>query len=319
MLESLKFVQGSIAKKDLVPELTHFMIRDGAIRGYNGMIALSSKIPMDINCNPKAEPFIAAISKCTDTATLSLTPAGKLRVASDKFKALIECVEGDKHHVEPEGEELPFDGEQLLKAFKVLVPFIGKDASRPWANGILLKGQSAFATNNVVLVEYWVGSQIPIEINIPGAAIKELLRINRAPVSVQVTKNSMTFNFSEDRWLRTQLFSTEWPDLNKVLSLEAAPKPVPPELFKSLETLKPFLNKAGQIFIKDGIVSTHDTPDEGASVEVVGMVDDGSYQLEMINLLNGVAVTADFSTYPRPCLFYGDRLRGAIIGMRPSV
>jgi hypothetical protein len=29
-----------------------------------------------------------------------------------------------------------------------------------------------------------------------------------------------------------------------------------------------------------------------------------------------VAQLFDFSSYPKPCLFYGDNLRGAIIGLR---
>jgi hypothetical protein len=36
----------------------------------------------------------------------------------------------------------------------------------------------------------------------------------------------------------------------------------------------------------------------------------------MLKLLEGVATHADFTRYPNPTLFFGDRLRGAIIGMR---
>jgi len=36
----------------------------------------------------------------------------------------------------------------------------------------------------------------------------------------------------------------------------------------------------------------------------------------MLNLLNGNANSIDWSAYPSPCMFFGDRLRGAIVGMR---
>ena len=42
MLNELKFVQGSVAKKELLPSLTHFKIEDGHIRGFNGTIAISA-------------------------------------------------------------------------------------------------------------------------------------------------------------------------------------------------------------------------------------------------------------------------------------
>jgi hypothetical protein len=36
----------------------------------------------------------------------------------------------------------------------------------------------------------------------------------------------------------------------------------------------------------------------------------------MLMLLKGKIKQADFTTYPSPCVFYGERMRGAIIGMR---
>jgi len=33
-------------------------------------------------------------------------------------------------------------------------------------------------------------------------------------------------------------------------------------------------------------------------------------------LLQGNVKTIDWSLYPAPCMFFGDKLRGAIVGMR---
>lgn len=87
MLKELKFVQGAVAKKDLLPAMTHFAIEGGHVRSYNGTLALSSPIPFDIDCKPKAGPLVQAIANCNDTVTLSMTPAGKLRIQSGKFWA----------------------------------------------------------------------------------------------------------------------------------------------------------------------------------------------------------------------------------------
>ena len=182
MLAELKFVQGAVAKKDFLPALTHFRIEDGRVRSFNGTLALSTPIQFDINCTPKAEPFIKAIQNCKETVTMTMTPAGRLGIKSGSFKAFIECVEEENYHAEPEGEEFDIDGEALLKALQAVAPFIGDDASRPWSNGVLLKGQSAYATNNVMLVEYWTGTTFPIVCNVPKVAIREMLRIGEAPL-----------------------------------------------------------------------------------------------------------------------------------------
>jgi len=317
MLKSLKFVQGSIAKKEFIPALTHFVIEHGRVRGFNGVMALSSPIPFDIACKPKASTLIKAISQCEDTVQLALTKAGKLSVKSGVFKAYIECVQEDTPHVLPEGQIVNFDGEELLKGLKAVAPFIGDDASRRWANGVLIEKQSLFATNNVMLVQYWLGADFPSVVNLPRDAVKEMLRINEAPIYAQMTENSMTFHYLEDRWLRTQLYSsTEWPDLSKILDIPSCQQPIEEELFKGLEIIKPFVDKQGSVFFNMQQIATHPDSEQGASYDVPALTDDGKYNIQMLELLEGSAKTIDWSTYPGPCLFQNDRLRGAIIGLR---
>lgn len=309
-------MMGAVAKKDFLPAMTHFRIENGKVRSFNGTLALCSPLPFDIDCTPKAEPLVKAISLCEETIQLSMTDGGKLRVQSGGFRAFIETVEGATPHVEPAGDVVQFDGETLIKAFEALLPFIGDDASRPWTNGILLRGQSAFATNNVSLVEYWLGTETPIVVNIPREAVREVLRVKEAPTHAQVDRNSITFHFSDERWIRSQLFETEWPDLSKILNKPSNPVPVPESLFAAIDVLTPFVDKIGRIYLHNGILRTHSDPDLGATYDAPDISFDGLYQIKILNLLRGVATKADFTLYPEPALFFGDRLRGALLGMR---
>ncbi len=317
ILKTLRFVRGAVSTKSLVPEMRHFVITDGQVRSFNGNMALSSPIALDIECAPRAVPLVQAITNCDDVVTLGMTPADRLRIKSGAFKAFIDCVplEGLPHQ-QPEGNPLDLDGEHVLTAIEKLLPFVGNDASRPWTNGILLRGQSAFATNNVCLVEYWLGVDIPIPLNIPLSAIKEMARIGERPASAQVCEHSVTFHYSDGRWIRTQLYSTEWPDLSKVLDVESNTIPVPEELFKGLANVKPFVEKDGRVYFRNGAVTTSPEDDLGASYVVEGLHNEGIYNIKMLELLDGVANRVDFTAYPDPLMFYGDRLRGAIIGQR---
>ena len=318
MLKALKFVQGAVSKKDFLPALTHFRIQNGTVRSYNGIMALCTPIALDIDCIPKAETLVKAIGHCDDTVSLSITQTGRLSVRSGSFKALIDCVQEETPHVLPEGEEVEINGEDLLRAFNIIYPFIGDDASRPWTNGVLLDGQSAFATNNVTLIQYWVGANFPKVCNIPRACIKEMLRIGEPPSRAQIAENSITFHYTENRWIRSQLFGTEWPDINKILNIEAPSlAPIDELVFSGLEKIKPFVDKTGKVFMRGGYLATSATPDEGAEFYVAGLKDEGIFNIEMLQILQGVVKTIDFSLYPKPCLFMGDRLRGAIVGMRP--
>jgi hypothetical protein len=318
MLAELKFVQGAVAKKDLVPSMTHFRIERGTVRSYNGVLALCSPIALDIDCTPSAVDLVRAISQCDETVTLNMETNGKLRIVSGRFSAYIDCIDGETQHVEPSGEIVNFDGEMLLKAIKTLLPFVGDDASRPWTNGILFRDSSAFATNNVCLAEYWLGVHSPVVINIPRAALKEMLRIDEPPTYAQMDQNSLTLHYSDGRWIRTQLLMVNWPDIRKILDQECKPQRLDETLFQALEKIEDFADAAGRVYLQNGHARTHDERDGkvGASYAVENLDIEGLYQVKMLSLLNGVATHGDFSRYPEPALFFGDNLRGAIIGMR---
>lgn len=317
MLKDLKFVQGAVAKKDFIPALNHFRIENGEIRSFNGTLALSTPIDFDLDCTPRAEPFVKAIQNCKETVSLNMTPGMRLGIKSGAFKAYIECVEDETPHVIPEGEHYNIDGEKLLKAFKVISPFIGNDASRPWSNGVLLKDGSAFATNNISLIEYWIGPEaFPMICNVPKEAIREMVRIGEPPIGMQMTDKSITFHYENKRWIRSQLLNTDWPDLNALLNANNNAVPLDETIFDALEVIKPFTDKLGRVYIRNGAISTSLIKDEGASYDIPDFPYEGVFQLSILNNLKGVAKYIDFTLYPNPCIFYGENLRGALVGMR---
>lgn len=317
LIDDLKFVKGAVGKRDIVPALTHVLIKDGRIRSYNGVVGLGSPIDLHLDCMPKALPFIKAIDNCKEQVTLTLTPTGRLSVHSGRFRALIECSdEKETPHVEPEGDFVEIDGEQLVKALATVEPFIGNDATKIWTNGVLLRGNTACATNNVCLIEYQLDAEFPHAINLPSAAVDEILRIGEAPTQMQVTGNAVTFHFGNDRWLRTQLYSTEWPDLGGILDVSSKPHAIHDSLYEGLAAIKPFADKLGRVFMWRGVIHTHMDKTEGAMYEIEDVGLGGLYRIEMLELLKGVATSVDFSPYPAAAMFFGENIRGAIVGVR---
>lgn len=316
MLDALKFVQGAVGKKEFVPAITHFAIKDGRIHAYNGTLTLSSPIPCNLDCNPKAIPMVKAISNCQDTITLNLTDKGRLSIRSGSFRAAIECTTEEHPYSEPEGEYSEIDGKALLHAFEVVKPFISTDASRPWSMGVLYRGNSIYATNNVCLIEYWIGHGPARAINIPAQTVLEMLRLKKVPIGTRIGETTITFYYDDDRWLTSQLYSTEWPDLDSILNVASNPCEINEELFEAIDNLKPFVGKLGQLFLQNNLAHTHEDIEEGATFVFDWSHGESVWSIEMLQLLKGVATKADFNSYPKPCLFFGDNLRGAIIGMK---
>lgn len=316
LLSSLKFVKGAIAKKEIIDGLTHVAIENGTVRSFNGFMALSSPIALDLNCKPKAAPFIKAIENCDDTVHLSMTKAGKLRIKSGGFRVLIECIEDGANHVTPEGEFFDIDGESVYDAIKTLAPFVGTDASKPWSNGIMLNGQIAMATNNVIAIQYWTGSSFPCIVNLHRQFITEILRIKKFPVKGQTDGRSLTFHYEDGSWIRSNLLDTNWPDFNKILDVPSNPKPLHEQFFEGLNVVKPFMTKDGRVFFENEMVKTHlYDEDEGAVFELKGLDLDAAFNLPMLQLLDGIATEIDFNATERYGYFQGKNLRGVITRM----
>ena len=317
LINAFRFIKGAIAKKDIIEGLTHVTIENGSVRAFNGVMALSSPIPLDLKCKPKAIPFIKALESCDETIHLSLTKAGKLKVQSGKFKVLIECIEDDIPHVTPEGEYFEIDGEKVYNAIKLLYPFVSDDASKPWSNGIKLEGSIAMATNNVIAIQYWTDSHFPYIVNIPRSFADEVLRIKELPIAAQFNGSSITFHYPNNKWIRSNLLSDNWPKFDSLLDIECFLEPIPATLFEGLNVVKPFIDKTNRVFFEDGFLKTHlHDEDEGATYEVEGLTKDFHvFNLIMLQKLEGVAEKIDFNSTTRTAIFHGKGLRGVITRM----
>lgn len=315
MNDPIKFVKGAVAKKDFVPNLTHFEIKNGYIKGYNGELALCAPIDCDLDVMPKADQFIKAVSRCEDDIKLSLTKNGKLALKSGRLRILVECSSfGEFPNVEPEGEPLELEG-SLLKCLKVLEPLIATDASKPWANGILLSSHSAYATNNVILAEYWLGYNCPTPINIPASAIKEILRIGEEPVSMSHTSGKLTLYYESGAWLSTSLLSLEWPNVGKLLDkVSEAPK-LPEGFFEAVETIKPFSNELDKVyFLGDKLCTSNETENAACTLDLSGVNLLGCYACEQLLKLRKIVHSVNLNAYPQAASFHGENLRGLIVG-----
>lgn len=318
LVDTLNFIKGAVAKKDFVPVLTHVHIKDGYIQSYNGMVTLCSPIELALDCTPRADKFIKAIQTCKDTIQMSITPTGRLSIKSKGFKTLIECSQEPFPSIELAGERLPLPGEGFIAALKALEPLIAEDASRPWARGILFDGKTASATNNIIVAQLWLDFKFPTRINLPHAAVNELIRLKQEPIEMIVTENHVTFIYENERWLRSQLYSTKWPDLDGFFKnrVEGKAQPVPEGFYDSLREVAPFVDALYRVHISDGKVASSSDMDLATTSEVPNLRGEGIYNVTQLLLLEGIATKLNFDAWPAPAAFFGDRLRGSVVGMK---
>lgn len=315
MLEALKFVHRGVAKRDLMPELMHFAIRKGRVTGFNGVLALSAPLPISFDAAPLASFFVKALDTCENTISITQESLSCIIVRSGTFTATIPCVDiKSVPSVHPEGQSvLPVD---LVAAFKALAPFACTDPDRPALNGILLTGESAYVTNNVSIVQCWLGTPFPFTANVPMAFVNEVIRIKEEPKMVQMTEGSITFHYHDGRWIRSQLNSSEWPQVAETLNRAwdgAKMEPIDEALKAACAKLQKFTSRSGGVTVFCGHKIT--TEDAVASVEVAAPEKGRYFSSYLADVLN-VADQADFSRWPQPVAFASKALRGVLVGVR---
>lgn len=322
--DALSFVSRAVSRKDFDERLCHLLIKDRKAVAFDGLIATSCPIDIDMHVKPHARDLMLAIKTIEDLETemkMTVTPAGKLSIKAGKFKVFVSCLP-DKELMtfpEPEGEFVE-TGKGLMEAIRLAAPFMSTDASRPWAMGMLITKKSVMATNNVVVIEKWHGSNFPREVILPAPAVAEILSIRETPIGMQVSENSATFHYEGDRWLRTQLVEGAWPTerVQERLGQPSNCVPVPEGLFEAIERIKKFADaEKPYVFLGPDKISTAPEGENGAEFEIETGEGTQIFTISFLLLLNGVATKIDLTQWPNPCSFYGDKLRGVIIGVVP--
>jgi hypothetical protein len=217
LLATLKMVRGAVADRDIVPALTHFLVRDGRIQGSNSRIAIDAPLPAGFESMAVAIPadrFIKAIDLCTSEPTLHVEDQ-RLRLRAGAFTVKFPTLSpADYPHAEPDPDDWQTD-EPLLPVLRTLRPFIASDAQQVWPTGVWFDDKSGFgyATNNVTLLRcpcsLTVGTGISI--NLPLTAIDEMLRFGVEPSAFGVRDNSITFHYPAGQWIKSQLLAVAWP------------------------------------------------------------------------------------------------------------
>lgn len=320
MIETLKLVQGAVAKKDFVPVMTAVHFYDKRVQATNGRITIDAPFPeLDIDVTVNADRLIKAVNACDGEAKIKLTENGKLSIWQGKFRALIPVNDHNSFpKVEPQGDFHPVNGAYLLRLMQELRPFVADDATRPWACGMLLDGDYAYATNNVSIARVHQPFDKPVSLtgrlNLPAFLLDELTRIKRPPVNASHDDKSLTLDLGDGIWIRSNLFADQWPDITRFFQ-PAELSPIPPELSPAIEKILPFCPdpKLPVIVLGQNTVSTVEG-EMSAAVEGIELPD-ARFHAKVLQLVLDHCHSINLSSYPKPCAFQGDGIDGVVMGV----
>jgi len=324
------YVGGAVSNKNILPVLTHFGIREGRLHAYNGRVyitAPAAELDHLPSITVSAVPFTAAVraAEATGQALKFDLKEKRLVLKAGKFRATIPV---------GQTEEFPFmgarpkmtkvkPGDGFLNQMRVLRPFIGEDASRPWSAAVRIVGGAMYATNNVSLVRAPAPEKWPVmDAAIPVFAVDELLRIGKEPLAVAQDATAMTFLLSEDVLLRSQLLEGEWPDVATMLtSLHQKAKytAIPIDLLERVRRVVPVSENTdlpAVCFAGGKIYTQKGASGQGAEEEGLPGVEGAIFHADQLTKTLQVATGADWQKFPRVPWKGDDGLQGVVLGLK---
>lgn len=254
-----------------------------------------------------------------------LPPLGKLAIEAPPFRAILPVgpIEAFPGIDPPPPQDRQAWREGLLAPLTRLHPFIGEDASRPWACGLWACGRLLAATNNVVVAlmplpgrQRW--PHLPGTI-LPKYAIDELMRIGQEPESLLVDANQFVAWLPSKAWLRTSLVEGAWPtspvDLIQQLHQGAIFKAIPTTLKAAVEQIRPFcIDAKNPMVILEGDRICTQQGDMSAEVRGFDFPNKCAFRIEPLLMVLTEATHADWTKFPR-VPWIGEKIKGAIVGV----
>lgn len=317
LLQALEFCS-CVAEKLGAPYETHIGLRNNWAIAFNGIVAAGSPIAEDIIAYPHTLLLVEALSKCSDGFSLTQLDNGRLSIKSGKFKAVVPCLDPDLMQTAvPDPMIAP-----ITNKFKEAVEAVGvlasENAQHVLTASVLMNGQTVISTNRVMLMEAWHGLDLPPNVPLPKQFVAALVKQKKNLTGFGFSNNSATFYFEDGCWLRTQLYSDEWPDVSTILNRQANLWTIDPSFFKSLEAVIPF-SEDGNIYSDTNLLKSHPDDGVGATFECNGVPKGFVYPAKQLMLMKQHVKKIDYmasgihdSSY---CLvFEGDICRGVISG-----
>lgn len=307
MLETLKFVRGAVATKDLIPVLRHFRISGGRIQGQNGRVCIDAPWPgPEMDEVVDALKFLRAVDACSGEPKITIKDSW-LSISRGKFRAKLATRLTSDYPTVDDRQDWPhvaWFSDEVMAALRLLQPFIATDASRPWACSVLVSKGKAYATNNAVLAVVDIPAWAIEDVVLPDFLINELLRIDKVPVTLHWDDRALCAKYDDGSWLWSKRIEGAWPGTLQQLSDKLAAvdewHDVPDDLRDALAQLRPFFPDAKWPIVRTGEagVSTNDG-DSSAAISV-GALPEAAFRMESLDLVATVAKQWNLAESPVP-------------------
>jgi hypothetical protein len=316
LLEALRFIEPSQSEIGQLPQ-THCMFANHWATAFNGLIMMATHIDTDIVAFPNTKRLIKVLMNCDETTQITQLDSGRLGIKSGKFQAYVPCIDGNLLAFTPPDPPQYQLNDAVLSSLGIVGIVAKENAPRVVQASVLLRQNSAAATDGVMALEHWHGTPMPT-VCLPKVFITELMKIKKKPASLGASQNTCTVYFDDGSFIRTQLYTEPYPDIDRVLNTPNTPMPLPEDFFKAVRKIESNKEESGSVYFNGTGSKLQTGPDDnvGASFDYEHPLPHGIlFNIELLLRFAPHAKQADFVAGPKQdmAIFYGDNFRGVLM------
>jgi len=315
LINAISFISVAQKPEDDAPYKTHCVLHNGWAMAFNGTITAGAKIEETLEIAPNTYKLIAALERTTKDVSITELE-GRLSIKSGSFSCFVPCWHEGMPALAPDPPLCGISDVLRDKLEQISGFTVDSDKKRIVECSILIRENSAFASDGAVLLEAWHGLNLPTCI-LPKAFVTAIINTKKKLTKFGRSDNSCTVYFEDESWLRSQLYEESWPDINVILNKPSKPEPLPKGFFEALNNVEPFSNgKEAEktVYFVDGALQSHRDKHEGAVCEVAGLRHGPAFNIKRLKRIESCIETVDFYSH-NVAFFYGYGVRGAIAGV----
>ena len=315
LIEALQFISMAQAKNGPVQSQFCMLMGKWAVAS-NGFLTIGAKIEEDLEVCPHTFQLIEALKLAVDgDQVIAHESPAVLSVRAGAFAGLVACVNrADLPIPSAPDNQCALVDSRLTDALDA-VQFLAMDESPDaFKASILLRAGSAVATDGSMMLEYWHGIDLPPGLMVPRKAAQAIVKCKKAPVGFGFSSASMTIWFEDDSFIKTQLYSGNYPDTDRIFPENVNAWPLPEGFFKAVHVIANF-SEDGKVVFNNGKVASAMEESVASTFKIEGLVEEMAFNAKYLIDAQLYMKTAHFDTEKGRVIFFGDNCRGIIMGL----
>lgn len=322
IVEAIRFVKKVHPKRANLSILEkHVRLHSGYATCFDGDIAMSYPIGLDLEVCPQTHELSAALTKCGSGLTFATTKAESLRIEGKKQTVIMQCANPSAFaFVEPDNKTTVVN-DYLIEALQKVAVIVDDKNDKVVLSNVCIDGPTCCGVNTSVILQSFHGFNMGDRFLVSKKAVKILIDVGKKLNLSHIgrSSNTVTFHYDNGAWIKLYNSEDNYPNVGDFLNIENNLKPITPEFFKGVSNVMPFCDFGTGVYFNNGEVYSCSHEGEGSKY-TIGPKEDGVfygynlqyYEGEYLKAISKYVDRIDFTSHPSACYFEGDNFRGLI-------